>query len=361
LPAIEHAEQILRNHGFDYDQAPSWNPPPQFFPLSQNYAQNLLRNGYWHADSLRQNLMGSRRLLEVRGPDLVLAEHAPTVLLAARAAGIPRAAIGTGFALPPLTSPMPGLQAWFSIPEKHLLRKERTFLDTVNPVLREIGHSPLSAVADIFQGAEIFLCTYPEFDHYEHRENMTYWGPIIHSAQETTPQWPSGSADNIFVYMHSRDKAFRPLMDLVRRMQLPTLAFVPDLTERERRSLEGDGCVISPQAVDLRSARDHCRFAVTSGGHNAGALMLLQGIPLLLCPRNLEQEVWAYQISRQGLAVVISYFDLEPDYEGKISTMLNPGALADRVRVLSGKYRSIAPQEGIRRITNQCIALVEGK
>jgi UDP:flavonoid glycosyltransferase YjiC (YdhE family) len=231
------------------------------------------------------------------------------------------------------------------------------FLDTVNPVLKEIGHSPLSEVADIFQGAEVFLCTHPEFDHYGHRANMTYWGPVIYFAEEAVPQWPSESGDNIFIYMNSWHRAFQPLIDLVRKMKLPTLVYSPDFTDNEHHSLEGRSCVISLQPVDLRSARDHCRFAVTSGGHNTGALMLIQGIPLLLCPRHLEQAVWAYRISNQRLGVMISHFDSTPDYEGKMGRMLDPGGMTDRVRTLSQKYLPIAPQEEIRRIAERCIAL----
>jgi UDP:flavonoid glycosyltransferase YjiC (YdhE family) len=357
LPRSEHAERILHHQGFRFDEAPVWRPPPKSFPLSLNYAQNLLRNGYWHSGSLRQNLIGWRRHLDSQRPDLVLAEHAPTALLAARGTGIPLAAIGTGFSVPPLTSPMPGLQGWFPIPESHLMNAERVFLEAANPVLQEMGQSPLCAVADIFQDVELFLCTFPEFDHYLSRTDPTYHGPVIYSSKETAPQWPSKSNDNIFVYLKSRDRAFQPVMELIRKSRLPTLAFVPDLDESKRQAFQQAHCIISSQPVDLRSARDRCRFAITCGGHNTGASMLLDGIPLLLCPRHLEQAVWAWRISKQGLAVMIDYFDPKPDYDGKIQVMLDCGTLQKQAGSLATKYSQDNPGERLERIAGRCAVL----
>jgi hypothetical protein len=159
-----------------------------------------LRNGYDHRESLYDQLKGWHTLFEIWQPDMVLAEHAPSALLAARKARLPRAAVGSGFSLPPLEVPMPGLQPWFSLPEQYLKTGEQNFLDCVNPVLQEMGADPMTAAADIFQGAEQVLCTFPELDHYEARKDIRYWGPVAYTPQDVEAPWHSDRRENTFLY-----------------------------------------------------------------------------------------------------------------------------------------------------------------
>ena len=276
---------------FSFVQSPVWDLPPQSLSLSQNYGENLLKNGYRDAGSLRKHVNVWGCLMESHQADLVVAEHAPTALIAARSKGIPHVAIGTGFTVPPMAAPMPGLQPWFKISDQLLSQKERKFLNAVNPVLGNAGCTPLSSVSDIFQEAERFLCTYQEFDHYGTRENMPYQGPVVYSSPSTTPQWPSNGNDNVFLYLNSDNRFLLPVLEQLRIMDFPVLAYIPGLSDAERQSLMGKNLRVTPDPVNLMNAGQRCRFAVSQGGHNTGALMLLQGVPLLLCPRQLEQAI----------------------------------------------------------------------
>ena len=159
IPDVARGAALLQTHAYRILHAPVWQAPPKEHSLSQTYSKNLLRNGYWHRESLRNQLQGWLALFDDAQPDVILAEHAPSALLAARKAGLPRVAMGTGFSLPPLTAPMPGLQPWFTLPERYLIKSEKEFLECVNPVLRDLGASALTAVADVFEGAIQLLCT----------------------------------------------------------------------------------------------------------------------------------------------------------------------------------------------------------
>ena len=54
-------------------------------------------------------------MLAMLQPQVVVADYAPTALLAARACGIPRVTVGTGFALPRLSDPLPALRPWVPV------------------------------------------------------------------------------------------------------------------------------------------------------------------------------------------------------------------------------------------------------
>ena len=142
---LSRTKSIFDPLGVTCFQAPSIQTPPRQFPFSINYAQNLLRNGFWHTPSLQARLREWLELFDQFQPDLILAEHAPAALLAARLAGLRRAVIGTGFTIPPSVSPMPTIQPWFPVPRTRLIQSEEEFLSGVNPVLVEMGGKPFDA------------------------------------------------------------------------------------------------------------------------------------------------------------------------------------------------------------------------
>jgi hypothetical protein len=70
-----------------------------------NYAEILMRYGYLDAPLLRGLLRAWRGLLDMSGADLLIADHAPTALLAARGMGARRVAMGNPFTIPPPMNP----------------------------------------------------------------------------------------------------------------------------------------------------------------------------------------------------------------------------------------------------------------
>ncbi len=240
--------------------------PYKNFSLSLNYAQNLLRNGFWHTPSLQSRLRQWLDLFDTFQPDVILAEHAPSALLAARLAGLKCAAIGTGFSVPPSMSPMPSIQPWFSVPQDSLLKIENEFLALVNPVLEKLGGNPLKVVADIFQDVECFLCTFPELDHYGSRPHKSYYGPIVYSPPQQKPDWPPGKFDKVFLYMRTTNRYLKLVLDQLRQMTLSILAFIPDLTEKELIALQQTNLRITTKPVDLKQAVKECKLMISQGG-----------------------------------------------------------------------------------------------
>ncbi len=355
IPDITHGAPFLQNHADQILQAPVWQAPPNAQPLSQTYPQVLLRSGYWHRDALEKQLRGWLALFDAAQPDLLAAEHAPTALLAARMVGLPRAAIGTGFSLPPLTAPMPGLQPWFAIPDKYLGEREQEFLDCVNPTLKALGAPALTAAAEIFDGAERLLCALPELDHYGARADTRYWGPVLYTAEDCEPPLPSDERDNIFLYIKPTHRLFRPVVRLLKETGLPTLAFAPGLDADEQRALSSENFSVTVQPVNLKTVAARCRLMISHGGHNAGAFMLRAGVPLFICPMEVEQAVWAYRLRAQGLADAVNFFNPERNLKHKIESALSENAASQPVREFASRYATLDPGKQIAAIVEQCL------
>jgi UDP:flavonoid glycosyltransferase YjiC (YdhE family) len=358
---LRRAKQVFEPLNISIFPAPANHAPYKNFSLSLNYAQNLLRNGFWHAPSLRSRLREWLDLFDTLQPDFILAEHAPGALLAARLAGLHRAAIGTGFTIPPLVSPMPGIQPWFSVPQTHLLQIEGDFLALANSVVVDLGGKSLTAVADIFAGAEIYLCTFAELDHYGSRTQMPYCGPIVYSPPLRKPDWPTVNGERIFLYMRAANRYLSPLLDHLQQLSLPVLACVPDMPETELDTLQRTHIHITTEPVDLHQVAADCRLMISQGGTNSGTLMLLSGVPVLVCPLELEQTLWAYRITAQGFGSMINPFNPNPDLKAKIDLNLNTTEFIDRTHNFAQQYSYYDSQKTVHDIANRITMAVSSQ
>lgn len=357
-PEVSRAVHIFDHLDISPLPSPARQAPQKNFPLSQNYAQNLLRNGFWHAPTLTSRLRDWLALYDACQPDLILAEHAPGALLAARLAGLNRAAIGTGFTIPPLVSPMPSIQPWFSVPQSRLLQIESDFLALINPVVIDLGGKPLAAVADIFAGAEIFLCTFNELDHYSVRSQMTYCGPIVYSPPQMKPEWPTENCIRVFIYMRAANRFLVPLLDQLQQMHLSVLACVPDLHETEMDAFQWSNLRITTEPVDLHQVALDCSLMISQGGTNAGTLMLLSGVPVLICPLELEQTLWAYRLNSQKLGSMVNPFNPQPNLNEKIDFSLIAAEIQDQVQKFSDRYALYDSQVSVDNIANRITFLL---
>ena len=81
-----------------------------------NYAEILMRYGYLDAPVLGGLVRAWRDLILLARPDVLVADHAPTALLAARDMRIAKLATGAPFTIPPRASPTPNMRPWLRVP-----------------------------------------------------------------------------------------------------------------------------------------------------------------------------------------------------------------------------------------------------
>lgn len=347
---LTRAELVFDRHDIKILQAPAWRAPERSFPISLNYAQNLLRNGYWHGPSLRGNLKAWLNLFDVWKPDLVFVDHSPTALLAARSVGLPRAAFGNGFLLPPLLSPMPSLQPWFHVPERALYAKETELLSRINGILKEMDFNVLERVADLFEGADIFLTTFPEFDHYGPRPGAEYWGPIFSMGNETGSIGNERKKKGIFVYLNYKYIYLKEIFDHLRKLDLPVFAFIRDMPEESSDILGGKNIKFSFNPLDLVKVAKQCDFVITHGGVNTGSFMLLSEKAPLILPQQLEQNLWAHRITEQKMALKVNWFRPRPDFEKKLGELLDSQIVVERIAGLAQKYKDYESRDTVQKI-----------
>src|ERR1041384_8255334 len=113
-----------------------------------------------------------RRIFELVEPDLVIADHSPTAMLALRGLPIRSVAIGCGFLIPPDTYPLQNMHPWSQFDEVQAKSDDDRMCERINQVLVRFEAPPLQRIGQIFGDAdERILTTFPELDHYLERKD----------------------------------------------------------------------------------------------------------------------------------------------------------------------------------------------
>lgn len=316
-------------------------------PASASYPEVLLRVGYSDAEILQGLLSAWGHLFRLIRADAIIAEHAPTALLAARIAQLPATAIGTGFSVPPEMRPMPALPSYKPVPSERLLTAERCVLHNIRQATGRNHPPPIQTLAELFPAQRSFVCSYPELDHYGERADIRYHGAIepFHSAQ-MPPQWPEGGKTPVFVYLHHGYPQFAGLVRQLQAGGYRTLVVSPGIPQELANKLSGPSMRVMRQSVDLNRVAEQPCAVITHCGHGATARLLLLGIPLILLPNYVEQTVLAYRLARQGLALMMNPDPSQHRYAAAIDKLRNEPAYRHRAQTFSARHAT--PDQSVR-------------
>jgi UDP:flavonoid glycosyltransferase YjiC (YdhE family) len=282
---------------------------------------HILHNiGFGDAEELAAMVEAWRCLYELVQADLIIFNHSPTALLAARGLVVKRALIGTGFTIPPDVSPLPNLGTWLQPDIGQLLRNEQRILDIMNDVLQLFRLPHLTRITQIYSEVdESFLMTFPELDHHPGRTQARYWGTFDTSAGEE-PTWPASRGKRIYAYI----KPFNGLpaiLHLLKDLQHPTLAFIQPLDASLRAGFESDTLRITSRPLNLSRAARECDLAILNGTHASTLTLLLAGKPVLQLPHFLEQMILAKKVAALGMGLEADQANIH-DVAAKLQQLL---------------------------------------
>ena len=327
-------------------QAPLWIYPPTGLsepPL--NYSEILLRYGYLDAKGLAGLVSAWRSIFALHGSDVIVADHSPTALLAARSMGLPATTLGSGFYLPPRRTPMLNMRPWLNVPRERLENSDATVLNTMNTVLDSYSAKPLATVNDLFETEENFLCTFAELDHYPQREPGKYWGACYNLEMGQEMSWPNETGKRLFAYLDPNSRDFARVLEAIAILGHCAIVCAPGIPENLLRQYESSRMIISTRPFVLDKLMKDCDLAIGNAGHAMTAGMLMAGVPLLLLPTHLERFLLATRIAALGAGIAVNPEVPPPDFTNVIRKLLDDPTYRQNARFFASKYASFNQQE----------------
>ena len=262
------------------------------------FSQVLYNEGLAEFASLSAGVAQWREIFRQVEPDVIIFDHSPTALLGARSVHARRAVFGVGFCCPASPRLFPN---WHPHPRNiaSFEEVEERILQTANQVMSTVRAAPLNSLADLYAEVDqTHLITYPELDPFAPRSQSDYLG-IMPPQRSSLPQWPPIEGRRIFAYMRPMP-ALIPLLRVLNRWRLPTIAFVPSLGRQLVERFQSDSLRFSEQPVDIQTVARDCDVFIGYGSHSTTAAMLLAGKPVMLFPIDMEKELIASAVTSMG-------------------------------------------------------------
>lgn len=324
-------------------------PCPRFVPAKpaagagrpeppRTYCDLLKVSGYSDVAMLSTLVRSWRALLELTAPDLVLYESAPTAMLASRGLPLVKVGFGSGYSLPPRIEPLPPMMPGLSLPFPELEKRERALVGTINEALGASGLSPIRAARDIFELDATLVKSVPELDQYGARKDVEYVGPSYTLDTGGAVEFPEGNGPRVFLYLRPLvSRELDTAIQDITRCPYRVIAVLPTATNEQIARLRLPHVKASTQPAKLDRVTKTADLAVCHSAVGTGAAFLFAGVPLVLVPTSIEQEMSARRVVEAGAGLMPST-QFAGSYFPLIAQALANPALRESAQRLADRY-----------------------
>jgi hypothetical protein len=355
LRDLSPARRVFGGSEATFLQAPfRHGRPPEIEPAC-SFAHLLHNTGFGELDELRALAGAWRQLLQFVAPDLIVFEHSPTALLAARGLSTKRALLGGGFFCPPDTVRLPNLRTWIRTDPARLRADEEKVLENVNTVLGEWGEPALERIASLYYPVdENFLLGFRELDCYPDRGTCRYWG-VLPAGTGKPPIWPPGTGRRVYAYL----KPFASLPQLLTTMcSLPNpILLVADGIDRKLRAqFQRPNLCYIDGLLEIKQVARECDLAILNGNFGTTIEMLLAGKPVLQIPIFLEQGMNARATQRIGAGLCCEAGNAT-EVGNSLRTMLSQDRFTQGARTFAARHADFDAAGQVQQIIERLDAL----
>ncbi|HJP35779.1 MAG TPA: hypothetical protein QF901_07290 [Gammaproteobacteria bacterium] len=323
-----HIEQIV----------PGITPADKSLPQLRSYAEILHNVGFYAPDPLARQVQPWLEKFTTLAPDVLIVDHSPTALLANRIFGRPLISAGTGFTVPPRSSPMKAMRYWNLSQPAGMVDNERSVLDVTNAVLRRAGAPQLAAVSDLLAADVEWLLSFAELDHYGVREGARYLGRFPAASFGEPPRWEAAPGPKIFAYL-SAARIGDAFAAAVRELEANLCIYAPNLGSGEMEKLPTARTRRVASPVNLELAAAQCQVAVSNGSLNTVAGFLRAGRSQLVLPDNLERYMVGRRLELIG-AGLVAPLAIRAGMSARLRGVLMDRSIARAAEHFSDRYRT---------------------
>ncbi|MCS3904022.1 hypothetical protein J2T55_002054 [Methylohalomonas lacus] len=339
---LASVRQVLAEQRLTLVQAPISlrNSGPVAEPI-ENYAYILHNTGFNDPCGLSARLQAWQFIYNSVQPDLVIFDHCPTGLLAARHYSFATLQCGNGFTTPPEISPFPALRESAAGP-KALLKFEQRVLANANEALKACGADRLDRLQDLLRTDRTLLLTLEALDRYGDRERGEYIGPVFADHHGKPVNWSVGRQPRVFGYLKNT-KSLPTLVATMKNQPAKTVIYAPEVGQKDKDRFGGGGIRFIDTPASLPASIRDCRFVINNGNLGTVLMALLTGVPLLLLPDTLEQYLNARCVEKLGAALIAGKQSDPGTISNHVQRLLEDDSYMKQARRFASEHRDFEP------------------
>jgi len=343
---------FLADEGIPVLQAPVWLKPDilrgRLYTIS-SYADNLAAFGFADAEDLSAMVEAWDTLLGLIKPDLVIADHSPTLCLAAYGA-IPLAIIGNGYTVPPVhSSSFPPLY-----PNQPPLMAETRLLENVHAVQRRRGRSAPPTLPALFDAPLRAIATFPELDPYRGSRRE----PVLPPLEEMPAETPLPAEPHLFAYLGEEHPALETLVQCLVELNAAVEVYLRGNLGAFRRLLAARGARVHERPPPLAEVLPRARIVVSQAGSTTAHAALAAGRPQVLLPLHVEADLTSSALVSLGVGVRVRKDAEKRDVESALNEAMNSGDLRDKAHGCAAIIAARPPIDSLATVTNACLQLL---
>lgn len=285
---------LIAREGFEYFAAPVPPRTPRRGPYA-SYAAMLAGEAFPSAQAAATAALAWRSILHATRADLLVADHAPLALLAARGEKVRVAGFGTPFSIPVAGRPL----ALFAKDAPQA--DEEKLLARLNEAL-DLLHAPrLECAADLYRVDAVLARTLAETDCFAPRPDGDYVSPTLEDSGAAVPAWPEGDGPRVLAYLSPGEWLSRTC-DAMAERGVRGIVCAPKGNEELMRP----GVLVTSEHCRFSELIDQADAVICHGGHNTVVGSLLAGKPLVMIPQHMEQALTSARVVALGAGVMPS-------------------------------------------------------
>lgn len=287
----------LRGEDWPVLAAPLHRGAPAAQSRAASYVQTLAQIGFGDRAELVSMLKCWDDVLALVGPELMVADHAPTAIAAARGR-VPTLAIGTGFTLPPAHTPeFPALRRDRSPPTLH-----QRLLEVVNPVLASRGAASLRHLPELLQTEARAFLGLPHLDPYGPLRADRPLGP----SDPRPAASPCPEDGPVFFYTRADEPKLAQIAEGLAASGLPLEGYILGGPTPASALLENAGARIHGTPPSFSEVVPRASLVLSHGGAGLTGAALIAGRPQVILPIHVESEINALRVADTGAGLAVA-------------------------------------------------------
>jgi len=350
LKDLSRAHARVVSEGFAVMQSPIWLPRMAKPPGLVNFSAVLASAGWLDPAGLAGLLSGWRTLFDLCSPDLLVCDHAPTAMLAARACRFPVAAVGNGFEVPAFGDVFPALHYWDAADTAACAGSDATVLRAVNAALAALGQPALPRLTALFADVLCIVASLPELAHYPaYPDSVVRVGPSFVDDAGAQPQWPrvecegGGEGIRIFAYLSPEHADFTALMAALRQPGLRSVVHAKGLSAATARELGAPNIRFEPAPVRMDLATAQARIVLSHASVGTVSAAALAGCVQLVLPNHMEQYMVGRRVVEAGIGLMVEPGSRGTDYPALLRRLFDDTAFSAAALALAGRHTGVRP------------------